>query len=84
MRELPAFLHPNAEQILDWFHVAMRIEQLAQTARGLRVSYEGLTTDTRLRELVRIPRWSAADSSASRAGVPRHAGPRVTGRWYCR
>ena len=30
--------------------------------------------------LVRIPRWSATDSSACRAGVPRHAGPRVTGR----
>jgi hypothetical protein len=35
VRELPAFLHPNAEHILDWFHVAMRIEQLSQTARGV-------------------------------------------------
>ena len=56
VRELPAFLHPNAEQILDWFHVAMRIEQLAQTARGLRVCYEGLTKDTLLRELARV-KW---------------------------
>src|SRR5688572_18207085 len=33
---------------------------------------------------MRIPRESAADSSACRAGVPRHAGPRVTGRCYSR
>jgi hypothetical protein len=35
VRELPAFLHPNAEHILDWFHVGMRLEQLSQTVRGL-------------------------------------------------
>jgi hypothetical protein len=35
VRELPRFLHPNADHILDWFHVAMRIEQLLQTARGM-------------------------------------------------
>jgi hypothetical protein len=26
VRELPAFLHPHSEHILDWFHIAMRIE----------------------------------------------------------
>ena len=36
VRELPAFLHPHSEHILDWFHIAMRIEQLLQTARGFR------------------------------------------------
>jgi len=35
VRELGAFVHPRSEHILDWFHVAMRIEQLLQTARGL-------------------------------------------------
>jgi TolB-like protein len=36
VRELPAFLHPHSEHILDWFHIAMRVEQLSQTARGFR------------------------------------------------
>ena len=38
----------------------------------------------RVRSRLRIPRESAADSSACRAGVPRQAGPRVTGRCYSR
>src|SRR4051812_5779735 len=32
---LPAYLHPAAEQILDWFHLTMRITVLQQCARGL-------------------------------------------------
>jgi hypothetical protein len=35
VRELGAFMHTRSEHILDWFHVAMRIEQLLQTTRGL-------------------------------------------------
>ena len=41
VRELPAYLHPNAEHILDWFHIAMRIEQLSQTARLKRTVRRG-------------------------------------------
>jgi hypothetical protein len=36
VRELATSLHARSEHILDWFHVAMRIEQLLQTTRGLR------------------------------------------------
>jgi hypothetical protein len=36
VRELPAYLHPHSEHILDWFHIGMRAEQLSQTARGFR------------------------------------------------
>src|ERR1039457_1981991 len=36
VRELPAYLHPHSEHIVDWFHIAMRVEQLLQTARGFR------------------------------------------------
>ena len=32
---LPAYLHPAAEQILDWFHLTMRITVLQLCARGL-------------------------------------------------
>lgn len=40
VRELGAFVHPRSEHILDWFHVAMRIEQLLQTTRGLHSSQQ--------------------------------------------
>lgn len=35
VRRLPAYLHPEAEHILDWFHLTMRITVLQQCARGL-------------------------------------------------
>jgi hypothetical protein len=35
VRQLPTYLHPAAEHILDWFHPAMRINVLQQCARGL-------------------------------------------------
>ena len=35
VRMLPEYLHPAAEQILDWFHLTMRITVLQQCARGL-------------------------------------------------
>jgi hypothetical protein len=54
--ELPAFLHPHSEHILDWFHIAMRVEQLSQTARGLRGADGSMTKDQILRELERV-KW---------------------------
>lgn len=41
VRELGAFVHPRSEHILDWFHVAMRIEQLLQTTRGVQGAEKG-------------------------------------------
>jgi hypothetical protein len=35
VRTLPAYLHPDAEHILDWFHLTMKITVLQQCARGL-------------------------------------------------
>ena len=35
VRRLPEYLHPEAEHILDWFHLTMRITVLQQCARGL-------------------------------------------------
>lgn len=35
VRELGAFVHPRSEHLVDWFYVAMRVEQLLQTTRGL-------------------------------------------------
>ena len=56
VRELPAFLHPRSEHILDWFHIGMRIEQLMQTARGARSTATGVTKDLLLKELARV-KW---------------------------
>ena len=35
IREVQAYLNPEAEQYLDWFHITMRITVLGQYAKGL-------------------------------------------------
>jgi hypothetical protein len=35
VRERQLYLNPQAEHLLDWFHVAMRLTVLQQTAKGL-------------------------------------------------
>jgi hypothetical protein len=59
VREVQLYLSPEADHLLDWFHVAMRLTTLTQTAKGLpELSGEGsqaLRTDV-LRELERI-KW---------------------------
>jgi len=35
LRKLTEYLHPEAEHILDWFHITMRITVLQQCAHGL-------------------------------------------------
>jgi hypothetical protein len=35
VRDLPLYLNPGSEHLLDWFHVTMRITVLAQMAKGL-------------------------------------------------
>lgn len=35
VRELQLELNPNAEHLLDWFHITMRITVINQMAKGL-------------------------------------------------
>lgn len=35
VRDLQLYLSPNAEHVLDWFHVTMRITVINQTLKGL-------------------------------------------------
>lgn len=35
IRDLPLYLNPQAEHLLDWFHITMRLTVLRQTAKGL-------------------------------------------------
>jgi hypothetical protein len=75
VRELPAFLHPHSEHILDWFHIALRIKHLSRTARGFRGTGDcSMTKEKILKELelvkwllwhVRIPLKVNADSTPS-------------------
>ena len=36
VRDLPLYLNPQAEHVLDWFHVTMRLTVISQLAKGLR------------------------------------------------
>jgi len=40
IRDLPRYLNPQAEHLLDWFHITMRITVLTQLAKGPRVPPE--------------------------------------------
>jgi len=33
--ELPLYLNPQAEHLIDWFHVSMRLTVMNQIAKGL-------------------------------------------------
>lgn len=35
VRNLPAYLNPQAEHLLDWFHITMRLTVMGQTAKGM-------------------------------------------------
>lgn len=47
VRALPAYLHPEAEHVLDWFHLTMRITVLQQCARGLTTAQATAVADER-------------------------------------
>src|SRR6266511_882516 len=47
VRTLPEYLNPEADHILDWFHITMKITVLQQCARGLqRPKAPDITSDT--------------------------------------
>src|SRR6266849_3631902 len=59
VRDVQLYLSPEAEHLLDWFHITMRLTTLTQTAKGLpaTMSPEGRTLrDDVVRELERI-KW---------------------------
>jgi hypothetical protein len=54
VRDLQLYLSPEAEHLLDWFHVAMRLTVLQQTAKGLpETTSDGEDTYTLRDEVVR-------------------------------
>ena len=39
IRELPCYLNPRAEHLLDWFHITMRITVMTDMAKSLQPSW---------------------------------------------
>ncbi len=56
VRDLPLYLNPQAEHILDWFHVTMRLTVMGQMAKGVR-SRDDPTLTTDLRETIERLKW---------------------------
>jgi hypothetical protein len=52
VRDLQLYLNPYAEHLLDWFHLAMRLTVLQQTAKGLPQTIQDEEETYPLRELV--------------------------------
>ena len=50
VRNLPLYLSPEAEHLLDWFHVTMRLTVLRQTAKGLPKTFDDEEQQYELRE----------------------------------
>ena len=43
---LPLYLNPQAEHLLDWFHVTMRITVMSQLANGVPSRYDPILSKT--------------------------------------
>jgi hypothetical protein len=46
VRDLQLYLNPQAEHLLDWFHVTMRITVMNQIAKGLKTKDQMMGTET--------------------------------------
>ena len=55
VRDLPLYLNPQAEHLLDWFHVTMRLTVMNQLAKGLRAP-PPVDTSTVAEQLARL-KW---------------------------
>jgi len=56
VRELPLYLNPQAEHLLDWFHITMRLTVLSQMAKGVR-SRDNPNLSTDLAEELERLKW---------------------------
>ncbi|MDJ0718922.1 MAG: ISKra4 family transposase [Prochloraceae cyanobacterium] len=59
IRDLQYYLNPNAEHILDWFHITMRITVMTQIAKGItKEDLETGITSEFLQEKLNRLKWS--------------------------
>ena len=62
VRDLPLYLNPQAEHLIDWFHITMRLTVLGQMAKGL----EGRSAADAAKVLERL-KWFLWHSNVFRA-----------------
>ena len=66
VRELPQGLIPQAEYLLDWFHVTMRLTTMSRMAQGVRAEgYPDLSAD--LQEMLEHLKWNLWHGKVDRA-----------------
>src|SRR5664280_1760498 len=66
VRDLPLYLNPQAEHLLDWFHVTMRLTVLTQLAKGLRAPPPAASADSVAAQLARL-KWFCWHGNVFRA-----------------
>ena len=66
VRELPLYLNPQAEHVIDWFHIAMRLTVMGQMAKGLRGGATSAVGAEIASELERL-KWSLWHGNLFRA-----------------
>ena len=66
VRDLPLYLNPQAEHLLDWFHVTMRLNGMTQLAKGLRAPPPAVTADSVAARLARL-KWFCWHGNVFRA-----------------
>ena len=66
VRDLPLYLNPQAEHLLDWFHVTMRLTVLTQLAKGLRAPPPAASADSAAAQLARL-KWFCWHGNVFRA-----------------
>ena len=65
VRQLTEYLNPNAEHVLDWFHVTMRLTQMGQMAKGLPDGHDVSPTSTaKILERIKWKIWHGNVSDA--------------------
>jgi hypothetical protein len=74
VRNLQLYLSPEAEHILDWFHLTMRITVPKQTAKGLPIKVGEGDEERELREtalkLIESIKWHQYGSGIGRLREP--------------
>jgi hypothetical protein len=66
VRELPRGLIPQAEYLLDWFHITMRLTTMSRMAQGVRAEdYPDLSAD--LEEMLEHLKWNLWHGKVDRA-----------------
>src|SRR6266542_6333173 len=56
VRDLPLYLNPQAEHLIDWFHIAMRLTVMSQMTKGIRSRDKPELAAELLDELTRL-KW---------------------------